>query len=370
MIKSNKKTKNKIILIAVVVLGIVILGKYLINVAKLSPVLFQLLFNKEIQLKKSDHNINLLLLGIGGGKHEGPNLTDTIMFVSINPDRQKVTLVSIPRDLWAPELKAKINTAYAYGEDKKKGSGKMLAKAVVSKILNQPVDYVVRIDFDGFIKAVDMVGGLDIQVERTLDDYEYPIEGKENDVCGHTEEEVQKLATAAAQLEAFPCRYTHFHMDKGLQHMDGETSLRFVRSRRGLGEEGTDFARSARQAKVISSFKSKLLSAQTLLNPVKMISLYETMNTNIDTDIQQSEFDDFVRLFQKMKGAKIQSAVLDMGDEEKGRFGLLANPQTATDYGNQWVLIPRSGNGNFTEIQKYVECEIKTGICVVSPTPK
>lgn len=370
MTKTNQKTKNKIILVAVVVLGLVILGKYLIGVAKLSPVLFQLLFNKEIQLKKSDHNINLLLLGIGGGKHEGPNLTDTIIFASIDQSKNKTVLFSIPRDLWIPDINAKINTAYAVGEDKKKGGGLILTKAVVSKIVNQPIDYVVRIDFDGFIKAVDMVGGLDIEVEKTLDDYEYPIEGKENDACGHTEEDVQKLATAAAQLEAFPCRYTHFHVDKGLQHMDGETSLRFVRSRHGLGEEGTDFARSARQAKVISSFKSRLLSAQTLLNPMKMISLYETMSANIDTDIEQSEFDDFVRLFQKMKGVKIQSAVLDMGDEDKGRFGLLANPQTAIEYDNQWVLIPRLGNGNFAEIQKYVECEIKTGACIVSPSPK
>src|SRR3989344_6217196 len=369
MTKDNQKIR-KAIAIIVITLILVVLGRYLINVAKLSPVLFQLLFNKEIQLKKSDHNINLLLLGIGGGKHEGPNLTDTIIFASIDQSKNKATLLSIPRDLWVPDINAKINTAYATGEDKKKGGGLILTKAVVSKIVNQPIDYVVRVDFDGFIKAVDMVGGLDIEVERTLDDYEYPIEGKENDVCGHTEEEVQKLATSTAQLEAFPCRYTHFYIDKGLQHMDGETSLRFVRSRHGLGEEGTDFARSARQAKVISSFKSKLLSAQTLLNPMKMISLYETMNANIDTDIQQSEFDDFVRLFQKMRGAKIQSAVLDMGDEAKGGFGLLTNPQTATGYADQWVLIPRSGNGSFTEIQKYVDCEIKTGICVVSPTPK
>ena len=72
MTKDNQKIR-KAIAIIVITLILVVLGRYLINVAKLSPVLFQLLFNKEIQLKKSDHNINLLLLGIGGGKHEGPN---------------------------------------------------------------------------------------------------------------------------------------------------------------------------------------------------------------------------------------------------------------------------------------------------------
>lgn len=364
-----KKIKSKKILIVVIILILVILGKYLVGVVKISPVIFQLLFNKNISLKKADHNINLLLLGTGGGTHEGPNLTDTIIFISIDQTKDKTTLVSIPRDFWVPDISAKINTAYATGEFKRKGGGLLLTKAVVSKIINQPIDYAIRIDFDGFVKAVDLVGGIDVGVDRVLDDYEYPIEGKETDVCGHTPEEVELLATSSAQLEAFPCRYMYIHYDKGLQHMDGNKALKFVRSRHAKGNEGTDFARSARQAKVITAFKSKLLSLQTLLNPVKIVSLYETMSQNIDTDIQQSEFDDFVRLFQKMKGAKMQNAVLDYGDETTNRPGLLTNPLDASIYENQWVLIPRVGNGDFSEIQKYIECEIKTDNCLISPTP-
>lgn len=370
-LKVALETHKKIIIVIFVVIFLALFSRLIFEGLKLTPVLFQLLFDKEIKIKKAQAktNINLLGLGIGGGRHDGPNLTDTVMFININEEKNTVTLVSIPRDLWVPEIKAKINTVYAYGEERKKGEGLTLSKKALSGILNQPIDYGIRIDFDGFVKAVDLIGGLNIEVEHVLEDYEYPIAGSEIDTCGHTEEEVQILATSSAQLEAFPCRYEYFHVSSGLQHMDGETALKFVRSRHARGTEGTDFARSKRQAKVISAFREKILSLETLLNPIKVMSLYDTVRENIDTDIEQMEFDDFIKLFQKMRGAKIKSIVLDFGDETTKRPGLLTAPMDATEYKNQWVLIPRLGNGDFSEIQKYINCEIKGDNCLITPNP-
>lgn len=343
-----------------------------IKFVEISPFLFELIFKKEISLKKNDNRVNILLLGIGGKNHDGPNLTDTIMFASLDTELNQVTLASIPRDLWVPDLEntnKKINTAYAYGENKKKGGGLILAKAIVGKVLNQKVDYAVRIDFDGFVKAVDLIGGIEVNVERVLDDYEYPVEGKEEDPCGHLEEELEGLATVSSQLEAFPCRYRHVHYDKGEQRMDGKTALIFVRSRHADGEEGSDFARSKRQEKIIQAFKDKLFSFQTIINPAKIISLYDILKDSIDTDIQQGEFDDFIRLSQKMKDARLKSIVIDTGDEDTNRQGLLVNPVSFVDYNLQWVLIPRAGNGNFSEIQEYVACELRNDKCSISPVP-
>lgn len=330
---------------------------------KISPVLFQLFFNHDISLKKSDGNVNILLLGTAGGNHEGPDLTDTIIFTSLNPQRNKITLISIPRDLWIADLKQKINYAYAYGENKQKGGGLILTKAIMSKILSQPVDYGIRIDFDGFIKAVDLAGGFDIKIEKAFDDYQYPIAGKEDDPCGHKDEELALLATASSQLEAFPCRYIHIHFDEGLQHMDGQKALQFVRSRHANGDEGSDFARNKRQELILKAFKDKIFSVGTLLNPAKVLNFYDILQKSIDTDIKQDEMDDFIRLAQKMKTAEIKSSVLDFGDSEKGRPGLLLNPPIGRDYDNLWVLIPKAGRDNFSEIQKYVKCEIEVGAC-------
>jgi len=146
-------------------------------------------------------------------------------------------------------------------------------------------------------------------------------------------------------------------------------ALEYVRSRHALGNEGSDFARSKRQEKVITSAKEKFFSTETLLNPSKVVNLYTVLSQSIDTDIKQDEFDDFIRLSQAMKSAKIHSSVIDTGDEQEKRQGLLVHPEQAGDYNNQWVLIPKAGNGNFSEIQKYIDCEIKVGSCTTSPTP-
>lgn len=367
------KRNKRLIYILLAFIAIFVLGKILIIGIKYSPVLFQLIVNKEVSLKKSNDNINILLLGIGGGKHEGPNLSDTVIFASIDQSKNRITLVSIPRDLWVPDLNAKINAAYAEGEEKRAGGGLVLAKAAVSKILGQRIDYSIRVDFAGFVQAVDLVGGIDVDVERVLDDYAYPIEGKEKDSCGHSDEEIKTFtSTESAEeklSEFFLCRYKHIHFDKGIIHMNGESALQFVRSRHALGEEGSDFARSMRQEKVIKAFKDKVFSLGTLLNPAKVLGLYDILQQSIDTDIEQDEFDDFIRLAQKIRTAKIESVVLDTGDEAAQRAGLLSNPLPDKEYDFAWLLTPRIGNGNFTEIQKYVECEIKIGNCKVSQTP-
>lgn len=367
--------KKKLIPIIVVFVLLILVGKLVTSNLNVFPFVFQLIFNRDIQLKQSDSRINILLLGIGGGNHDGPNLTDTIIIASLDPKNDKVTLVSIPRDLWMPDLTGaskKINSAYAAGEFIKKGGGLPLVEAAVGKITGQNIDYGIRIDFSGFVKAVDILGGLDINIDNTFDDYQYPIDGKEADTCGHPQDELQALAnTSEDQLPSvFPCRYKHLHFNKGFTHMDGETALEFVRSRHASGVEGSDFSRSKRQEKIIKAFKDKALSAQTILNPSKIINLYETLKSSIDTDIQQTEFDDFIRLAQKMKNAKIQSAILDYGDAQTQRPGLLVNPSASSDYNYEWILTPRAGNGNFTEIQKYIQCEIKTGNCSVPVKPQ
>ena len=151
--------------------------------------------------------------------------------------------------------------------------------------------------------------------------------------------------------------------------MDGKYALEFVRSRHGTNGEGSDFARSKRQEKIIKAFKDKVFSLQTLADPRKVISLYATVEDSIHTDIREDELDDFIRLSQKLNKAEIQSTVIDAGDEGSQRPGLLEYAPIAKEYYFLSVLIPRIGNGNFSEIQKYENCEIESDNCVVSKFP-
>lgn len=371
--KENKSLRKVLLVLAVflLIIGAVAgarLWKYL-------TIGVQVVTNDKIELKQAEEKrINVLLLGVGGGAHEGPDLTDTIIFATIDPNKKESVLVSIPRDMWVQEISAKINTVYVYGEKQEKGGGLILAKAMVSKILGQEIDYAVRIDFDGFVKAIDKMGGIEVDVERTFDDYAYPVTGKEEEPCGFDEVMIASLSAqiatgSATESESFPCRYEHLHFDQGVTQMDGETALKYVRSRHALGPEGSDFARSKRQERVISAVKDKVFSLNLLLNPVNVMDIITVIKDSIVMDIREEEYDDFVRLAQKFQKSKIRSAIIDTGDYSLGREGLLTNPPTGVEFRNQWVLIPEAGNGEYGDIQEYVKCEIERGNCMTTPTP-
>lgn len=358
-------------IIVFLLVAVVLFIKLAPHTARVAHVVSQYVFHREELLKQTNGHTNILLLGIGGGIHDGPNLTDTIIFASIAWKQDKIALISIPRDLWNPDSQAKVNTVYAFGEEKKKGEGLPDTERFIAKLTGQPVHYGFRIDFSGFVKAVDEVGGLDVTVDRAFDDYQYPIEGKENDTCGHTDTQVASLSaqiasSSASELDTFPCRYMHLHFDTGSQQMDGITALEYVRSRHALGPEGSDFARSKRQSKVITAFKEKIFSAQTFLNPARIITLTNILKDSIDTDIPNTDVALFLDQIQKLKAAQIHSGVLDIGDDIAGRKGLLVNPPISAEYNNTWVLAPRIGNGDFSEIQQYIACEINNVSCLVT----
>jgi LCP family protein required for cell wall assembly len=364
------------VVFALLTIFLVIVGFAAVRIWKYLSIGVQVVTNNKIELKQDEEKrVNLLLLGVGGGTHEGPDLTDTVIFASIDPKSKEVLLVSIPRDLWVPEIQAKINHAYIYGEEKEAGKGLLMAKAMVGKIVGQDIEYAIKIDFNGFVKAVDEIGGLDVAVERTFDDYAYPISGKEIDPCGHDEVMIAsfsaQIATGSAtESEFFPCRYEHLHFDEGQTHMDGITALKFVRSRHAFGPEGSDFARSKRQEKIIAAFKDKIFSLEILLNPGRVLELVDVVRDSIDINIKEDEYDDFIRLAQKFKEAKITSATVDTGDYVTGREGLLTIPSSSEEFRGHWVLIPAAGNGDYSRIQEYVACKINKGTCDVTPTPE
>jgi LCP family protein required for cell wall assembly len=282
-------------------------------------------------LKSTDGRINILVLGIGGTNHQGADLTDTIIFFSVDNQGQEALILSLPRDIWIPSIRAKINTAYHYGEEKKPGGGLILAKAAVSEILDQPVHYAVLVNFEGFVKAIDLLGGVEVEVERAFDDHKYPIPGME-------------------EAEPEEQRYESLHFDAGWQKMDGDRALKYVRSRYAEGEEGTDFARSKRQQRLILAIKAKIFSTKTLLNPQKFPELAKIFKDYVDTDIVEEDYLPFLRLALEFEQKNLRTGILNGGAE--GEEGYLINPPKSQRYDYQWVLVPRTGD--WQEIQEYL----------------
>ncbi len=308
-------------------------------------------------LKSNNGLVNVLLLGTAGGNHDGPNLTDTIMVASYNLKTNKFFLISIPRDLWLPEFQSKANAVYQLGLNQ--NNGLSFAKTVMGNIVGLSIRYGFRIDFQGFIDAIDAIGGVDVAVANSFDDYNYPISGKEDDLCGFVEKEIDapvgkmkvfvspdgQIATDSATEDMgakyFTCRYEHLQFDKGLIHMDGTTALKFVRSRHGTNNEASDFARSKRQELVIQSVRNKVLSFDTLMNPQKLSDLAKVLGNTIDTDVSVKDALEFYKLSKKLEQTK--TLVLD--------DTLLVHP-SATDYGGAYVLI--SQDDDFSTIQEYI----------------
>lgn len=341
---------------------------------------FNFVFGKENGLKVENRKVNVLLLGVAGGTHDGPNLTDTIMVVSYDVDTHSVTLISLPRDLWLDENKAKVNALYQIGLNK--GNGLELAKKEIGKALGISIPYAIRVDFSGFVKAIDLVGGLDVDIPQSFDDWEYPVPGKEDELCGYQEKDMDidegkgkelnipvgnhkvlfdpdnKIATASAEAgkgidyspeqirKFFSCRFEHISFKKGMVRLDGETSLKFVRSRHGTNNEGSDFARSKRQQLVLQAFKEKTLSLDTITDLQKLMGLIQTFGASIDTDIPEAQYPEFAKIVKKVNSTK--NLVID----SNGKEPLLVTP-SAGDYGGAWVLIPP--DNDFTKIHQFVD---------------
>ncbi len=271
-------------------------------------------------LNSYDGRTNILLMGIGGVGHEGADLTDSMLLLSLNLRASNATTISIPRDIWVPSMKAKINTAYHYGNERRPGGGRDLAKSAVSEVLGIPVHYVLLIDFNGFVKAIDSVGGIDLVIDRSFDDYKYPIPG-------------QELA------EPESARYEHIRFDAGQAHLDGSMALKFARSRYAEGEEGTDFARGKRQQKIILAFRNKVLSTNTLFSPEIIDRLKTSLSSSIDTDITSVEQGSLIKLALSL-GSQDNISSLVLTDH-------LKNPKSSREYGGQWVLIPTPNQEDF-----------------------
>jgi len=196
----------------------------------------------------------------------------------------------------------------------------------LSTILGTNIDYYVRVDFDGFMQIIDELGGVDIEVENTLDDYSYPIRGQEDNAN-------------------YYARYEHLHIEQGMQHMDGSLALKYARSRHAGGSEGSDFARARRQQLILEAVKAKLLSRNTLLKPGMVSRIISDLNQNIKTNLDVWALIKLWNDYKNIDRSQIINKVLSDGPD-----GLLMSSRG--DEG-AYILIPQSGN--FKEIQAFTQ---------------
>jgi LCP family protein required for cell wall assembly len=198
---------------------------------------------------------NILILGLDSREGEGVvTRSDTIILATVDPQQPYMGMLSIPRDLYleVPGYgENRINAAHLLGENTIAGGGIPLATQTVEQNFAVPVDHTVRLNFQAFVAIIDAAGGIDINVEEYIIDYEYP---------------TADFGTTIIEFQT------------GEQHMNGETALIYARTRHGA----SDFERAERQQQVIAALMKRLANP---LNWWRLPAVYLAFMQNVETDM-------------------------------------------------------------------------------------
>ncbi len=228
-------------------------------------------------------SVNILLIGLDYRPEEQDSRADTQIVVHIDPAAKTVAMVSIPRDLWVPIPgygEGRINSAFQKGDHDKAtvpGGGPGLAMATIEESLGIHIHYFAQVDFNGFERIVDTMGGVTIDVPRPLADNEYPFQDY---------------------------GFTRIYIPAGLQHMDGHTALEYARSRHA----DSDIGRNSRQQQVLLALKQQGLN----LNLVSRLNdLADQLSVAVKTDLSITQVGSLAQLAKEIDPGSIQTVVID-----------------------------------------------------------
>lgn len=294
-VKKKQKRRRRLKVVAFVLLFIILLiGGYVAygfyNVYKAAKESYTPLGRDHSKYRESSvtigkNPISILLMGVEDYSTGGKNgRTDTLILVTLNPHTHKMTMTSIPRDTRVPiagrnGVLDKINSAYAYGSASGYG-GTRATIETVENFLQVPVDYYVKIGFNGFAKAIDEIGGVTVDV---------PFDFWEKDIFNHNKP---------------------IYFKKGPMHLNGEQALAYVRMRKR--DPRGDFGRNDRQRQVIKAAISQAVSAKTIF---KVDELSHIFGKNVETNLKPSDMYALERAYANISSSNIESIRLD----DKGR---------------------------------------------------
>lgn len=236
---------------------------------------------RDAEVNPKFDNVSILLMGVDSSdKRENTEnaRTDALMVATLNKDDKSVKLVSIPRDslVYIPEVgyETKINHAHAYGQEQ-------AVIDTVEELLEIPIDYWVRVNFDSFIDVVDALDGVTVDVP-----YEF------------TEQDSKDRPNA-------------IHLYPGVQELDGEQALALARTRK----LDNDIERGKRQQQVLKAIIDRTISLKSIL---KLDDVVEAVGANMEMSMKTKEAKSFVSYGTSGKNLKIENITLEGTDYQPG----------------------------------------------------
>jgi len=260
----------------------------------------------EVRNDKIDR-LNILLLGLRGvDDPNGGLLTDTMMIVSLKPKTNEIALISVPRDLYVTlpdsQTKGKINEAYAHGYKSGEWKGGLKSsKQEIEEVTGLPIHYVVSVDFNAFKEIIDTLGGVTVHLDKPF-------------------------------VESVPFEEGSISLPAGDNTLNGQKALLYSRAR----YSSSDFDRAKRQQQVLVAVKDKALSLGILSNPVKIVSILDSVGNHVRTDAELWEIKELAEMMRTINGGNAKHKVFDTTEE-----GLLKQSHSAA---GAYILLPASGN--------------------------
>ncbi|MFH1547494.1 MAG: LCP family protein [bacterium] len=332
----KKKKVRKIVILSIIALLLCAGGYFLLRVLgiisgtglNINP--FQLLSKEEPELKKDEQGrTNMLFVGIDTSPSSpGLRNTDTIIVASFNHNTNEALLMSIPRDMWVQHpynktYHSKINAVYNSCENQDEGTGLGCLADVTEEVTNLDIHYSAMLDISGLIEVVDIVGGVEVNVENGFTDYMFP-QGN---------------------------GYTIVSFESGLQKMDGQAAMEYARSRHSQGPEGSDFARARRQQNLIKAIITKMMSMETYMNPAKILEIAEQVGDNVKfEDINLEDIKAGINIAKDFNFEDVYSVVLD---PSIGDWSIITE-----DPSDAYILLPELGIDKWDDLHKFVTAYI------------
>ncbi len=287
---------------------------------------------------------NILLAGNSADDpgHDGANLTDSIMLISIDVKHDTAFMMSIPRDLYVNIPNngyAKINEAYPDGQSghfsqngyPKGGMG--LLEETVSQAFGIPVNYYALVDYSALREAVNTVGGV-------------PVDVQSGDPRGLYDPSID-YATKGPLVK----------LSNGWHTLTGEQALDLARARGdtygAYGFSAADFERTQNQRALILSLKDKAMSSGVIANPIKLGQLFDAFGNNVHTNLSTGNIRRLYDLSKVINSSNIKSYGLNsvtIGAQKN--VNLLKNYATPN---GESALIPALGVGNYQQIQLFLK---------------
>ena len=271
---------------------------------------------------------NILLMGSDNdNKYTYPDvLTQVMMVVHIDTVNNSVSMVSIPRDSWVnvPDIGGmhKIDQAFYLAASKNNNfdDGVRQARLTIEKDYGITIDRYAWVGLSGFAKVIDTLGGVDVDVTHPIVDDSYPAD------------------TGSASNPNDPYAYERLYIAPGLQHLNGEQALEYVRSRHAdlIG----DIGRTQRQQQVLEALKRKLNAQSVLTNLPQLI---KDLTGSVYTDLSEQEMIAFANFARTLSTSAIQRITLGPGTGDQN-YGDLTTVYDSSVGSNQDVMIPNCQN--------------------------